>query len=92
MSKQIGLLPASKTESPVTQPDSPLPLRNIKIIIYSKVQINRASLYSDAAADKRWKTLLKNSDRVPSSLSRSVGVKCFRLWYPQPGGIISSST
>ncbi|GFX50760.1 hypothetical protein TNCV_2723441 [Trichonephila clavipes] len=31
--------------------DSPSPMRNIKRIIYSKLQINRASLYSDAAIE-----------------------------------------
>ncbi|GFS68042.1 hypothetical protein TNCV_1362631 [Trichonephila clavipes] len=61
------------------QRDSPLPLRNIKRIIYSKLQINRASLYGDAAAGKRWNILLNKSGRIPSSWPQSVGVVCFRL-------------
>ncbi|GFW12013.1 putative rna-directed dna polymerase from transposon bs [Trichonephila clavipes] len=56
----------TKVGSLMSHPDSSLPLGNIKIIIYSKLQINIASLYDDATT-------------VPSSLLLSVGVACFRL-------------
>ncbi|GFU16434.1 putative rna-directed dna polymerase from transposon bs [Trichonephila clavipes] len=69
----------AKAGSLISQADSPLPLRNIKRLIYGKLQINRASQYGDAAASKRWSTLLNKSGRNPSSLLRSVGVVCFRL-------------
>ncbi|GFU67540.1 uncharacterized protein TNCV_3239871 [Trichonephila clavipes] len=57
----------------MSQPDSSMSLRNIKRIIYSKLQINRASLYGDASAGKKRNILLNKSGRFPSSLIRSVG-------------------
>ncbi|GFV03091.1 hypothetical protein TNCV_471501 [Trichonephila clavipes] len=69
----------AKAGSLMFQSDSPLPLRNIKIIIYSKLQINGDSLYGDATASKRGNILLNKSGRLPSSLPRCVGVACFRL-------------
>ncbi|GFY27350.1 hypothetical protein TNCV_2069701 [Trichonephila clavipes] len=54
-------------------------MRNIKRIIYSKLQINRSSRYGDASAGKRWNILLNKSGIAPTSQARSVGVACFRL-------------
>ncbi|GFT37255.1 putative gag-pol polyprotein [Trichonephila clavipes] len=48
-------------------------------LIYSKLQINRASQYGVATAGKRWNIFLNKSDRIPSSLPRSVGVACYHL-------------
>ncbi|GFW38769.1 putative rna-directed dna polymerase from transposon bs [Trichonephila clavipes] len=69
----------AKTGSLMSQPDSPFPLRNIKRLIYSKLQINRVSQYSDAAAGKMWSILLNKSGRIPCSQHRFVGVAYFRL-------------
>ncbi|GFU51850.1 putative rna-directed dna polymerase from transposon bs [Trichonephila clavipes] len=63
----------------MSQPDSPLSLRNIKRLIYSQLKINRVSQYGGAAAGKRWNVLRNKSGRIPSSLRRSVEVACFRL-------------
>ncbi|GFX39781.1 putative rna-directed dna polymerase from transposon bs [Trichonephila clavipes] len=43
----------AKAGSLMSQPDAPLPLHNIKKLIYSKMYINRASQYGDATAGKR---------------------------------------
>ncbi|GFU25018.1 hypothetical protein TNCV_1733611 [Trichonephila clavipes] len=43
----------AKAGSLMSQPESPLPLRNIKGIIYSELKISTASLYSDCSVGKR---------------------------------------
>ncbi|GFX36138.1 hypothetical protein TNCV_4216601 [Trichonephila clavipes] len=62
----------SKAGSLVSQPNSPLPLRNIKRLIYSKLQINRASQYGVVAAGKKLNILLNKGSRILSSLPLSV--------------------
>ncbi|GFV71051.1 putative rna-directed dna polymerase from transposon bs [Trichonephila clavipes] len=63
----------------MTPPDSPLPPRNVKRLIYSKLRINSLLQYGDVAAGKRWNIVLNKSGRILSYLPRSVGVACFRL-------------
>ncbi|GFV88679.1 transposable element Tc1 transposase [Trichonephila clavipes] len=53
----------AKAGSLMSRPDSPLSLRNIKRIIYSKWKMNRASLYSDAAVATR-KTTRRQDRRI----------------------------
>jgi len=63
----------------MTQPDSPLPLRNIRRIIHNKIKDSRTSFYVDAAQVKKWKVLLDKNNKIPSSLPRAVGVACSRM-------------
>ncbi|GFW42452.1 hypothetical protein TNCV_240491 [Trichonephila clavipes] len=66
----------AKAGSLMSQTDSLLPLRNIKRLIYNKMQTNSVSQFGDSAAGKKWNILLNKSGKLPSSL---VGVACFRL-------------
>ena len=55
------------SKSLVAQPDSLVPLRNIRIIIHNKIKDSRTSLYVHAAQDKKWKVLLDKNNKFPNS-------------------------
>ncbi|XP_035204620.1 transmembrane 9 superfamily member 1-like, partial [Stegodyphus dumicola] len=61
------LIRLAKASSLMTQPDSLLPLHDIKMIANNKIKNNRMSLYSDAAVDKRQ----TYEDRLKKSQSSS---------------------